>query len=252
MIKKLLPLLGQIEKYKFVIRINQLVIPIIALLLNAMLSTLSIAQVSPNLGQTDRWMKGAQEAMERNDFKSANSIFRELIDSGQALPDKMPYLFAETLFQLGQYDNSSNFLNKYQELTGFTGEFYKDGQELGKRLEGPLAAIAECKLCDRRGYRYQTCFTCNGKKEIEQDCTYCKGKGVVGCSRCSASGMITKINIFKIVEYFECDRCEGKGRLTCPVCEGTLREVSTCKTCSGTGKLISEELCSHEEETHTH
>jgi len=212
----------------------------------------SLAQIGPNLGQTDHWMKGAKAALERNDYETANSIFRNLIDSGQPLPEEMPYLFAETLFELKQYDNSANFLNKYLELTGFTGENYKGAQELQKRLEIPLTVIQQCQLCDRRGYRYKTCFTCEGKRQIEQDCHYCKAKGVVGCSRCSGSGMITRMNIFKIVEYFECERCSGKGRLTCPVCEGTLKEVSSCHTCNGSGKLSSEDLCDHVAETHEH
>ena len=50
------------------------------------------------------------------DYQTANSIFRNLIESGLPLPDEMPYYFSETLFALGQYDNSSNFLNKYLEL----------------------------------------------------------------------------------------------------------------------------------------
>jgi len=212
----------------------------------------TLAQIGPNLGQTDHWMKGAKAAIERNDYETANSIFRNLIDSGQPLPEEMPYLFAETLFQLKQYDNSANFLNKYLELTGFTGGHYKGAQELQQRLEVPLKEIQECQLCDRRGYRYQTCFTCDGNRQIEQECHYCKGKGVVGCSRCNGSGMITKMNIFKIVEYFECERCSGNGRLTCPVCEGSLKEVSSCRTCGGTGKLSSEDVCNHVEEAHEH
>ena len=115
-----------------------------------------------------------------------------------------------------------------------------------------LNNIKTCQLCDRRGYRYKVCFTCEGARQIEQDCSYCKARGVVGCSRCSGSGMITRVNIFNIVEYFECERCDGRGRLTCPVCEGNLKEVSSCRTCGGSGRLTSENLCDHNEEPHTH
>jgi len=215
-------------------------------------SSLSLAQLGPNLGQTDRWMKSAQAAMERQEYETANSIFRDLIDSGLPLPEEMPYFFAETLYELGQYDNSANFLNKYLELSGFAGDHYQGAKELQLKLEAPLNEIKTCQLCDRRGYRYKVCFTCEGARQIEQDCSYCKARGVVGCSRCSGSGMITRVNIFKIVEYFECERCDGKGRLTCPVCEGNLKEVSSCRTCGGSGRLTSENLCDHREEPHTH
>lgn len=210
----------------------------------------ALAQSGPNLGQTDRWMKGAMAAIERKDYQTANSIFRNLIDSGLPLPDEMPYYFSETLFELGQYDNSSNFLNKYLELTGFKGENYQGARELQEKLKSYLAEIQSCQLCDRRGYRYAACFTCDGSKQIEQDCNYCKSKGIVGCSRCAASGMIKRVNVFNIVEFFECERCSGKGRLTCPECEGSGKEVSDCKTCSGSGKISSDQICDHKAHEH--
>ncbi|TDQ18982.1 hypothetical protein DFQ04_0793 [Algoriphagus boseongensis] len=226
--------------------LSKILIPTLFLLI--LLPFFGKAQV--NLGQTDRWMKGALAAMERKDFETANSIFRNLIDSGLPLPEEMPYYFSETLFELGQYDNSQNFLNKYLELTGFNGQNYQGASELKKKLAKPIADIKACQLCDNRGYRFQTCFTCEGKKEIEQTCAYCKGKNVVGCSRCGATGMIKKINVFNIVEFYECERCSGKGRLTCPECQGSGKEVSDCKTCAGTGKLASDQICTHLPHTH--
>lgn len=207
------------------------------------LSLPGFAQV--NLGQTDRWMKGALSAMERKDFQTANSIFRNLIDSGLPLPDEMPYYFAETLFQLGQFDNCNNFLNKYLELTGFNGQNYQGASELKEKLKIPLAQIQACDLCDRRGYRYETCFICEGHRHTEQSCNYCKAKGIVGCSRCAATGMIKRLNVFNIVEFFECERCAGKGRLACPECDGSGKEIAECKTCEGLGKLPSDTICNH-------
>ncbi len=210
----------------------------------------TFAQAGPNLGQTDRWMKGAMAALERKDYQTANSIFRNLIDSGLPLPDEMPYYFSETLFELKQYDNSSNFLNKYLELTGFKGENYQGAKELQEKLKVHIEEIHSCQLCDRRGYRFATCFTCDGSKQIEQDCNYCKSKGIVGCSRCAATGLIKKVNVFNIIEFFECERCSGKGRLTCPECEGSGKEISDCKTCLGSGKITSDEICDHKEHAH--
>lgn len=197
-------------------------------------------------------MKGALAAMERSDYETANSIFRNLIESGLPLPPEMPYYFAETLFELKQFDNSQNFLNKYLELNGFRGENYEGAQELKQKLEKPLTEIQQCQLCNAQGYRYQTCDNCQGAQQIEQSCSYCKSAGVVGCSRCAASGMITKRNIFNIVEYFECERCSGKGRLTCPTCKGTKVEKSDCRVCGGSGKLATETVCDHQEQAHEH
>ncbi|WP_236252884.1 molecular chaperone DnaJ [Echinicola sp. 20G] len=216
-------------------------------LLLFMASSALKAQNSPNLGQTSKLMELAKSSIEKEDYERANQYFRQIIDSGVPIPSEMPYYFAETLFQLKQYDNSSNFLHKYLEINGFQADHYEEAKGLEKRLEAPLKAIKDCDLCDHRGYRYHTCFTCEGKKVLEQDCQYCRGKGIVGCSRCQGSGLVTKKNIFNITEYFQCARCKGQGRLTCPKCKGSLKEISACKTCSGFGQLHSDELCDHKE-----
>lgn len=195
-------------------------------------------------------MKGALAAMERADYQTANSIFRNLIDSGLPLPEEMPYYFSETLFHLGQYDNSQSFVTKYLELTGFTGQNYEAAARLKEKLKGPIAQIQACELCDRRGYLFENCSTCLGKKQSEQACSYCKAKGVVGCSRCGASGMIKKVNVFNLVDFYECERCAGKGRLACTTCGGSGKEVSACKTCEGSGKTASSTLCTHEPHVH--
>ncbi|EMS31931.1 hypothetical protein C943_01666 [Mariniradius saccharolyticus AK6] len=60
------------------------------------------------------------------------------------------------------------------------------------------------------------------------------------------TGIVKVRNIFNIVEYHDCDKCEGKGKVTCPKCEGTLTEKSDCRTCKGEGRLTTEELCNHQ------
>jgi hypothetical protein len=222
---------------------------LVLLLALLLISPVGFAQVNPNLGTTSRLMNNALSALQAADYEKANAFFRQIIDSGFPIPPEMPYYFAETLFELRQYDNSANFLNKYLEINGFKGDNYEEAKALEAKLTEPLNAIKTCQLCDRRGYRHQTCFTCEGHKEIEQPCNYCKEKGVVGCSRCIGSGLVTKKNVFNIVEYFECDKCAGNGRYTCPTCSGSTKEVSSCRTCQGSGRLQSDHICDHEPET---
>lgn len=215
-------------------------------------SNIGFGQVLPSLGGSSRLMTSAISEMEQGEYQKANELFRQIIDTNLPIPSEMPYYFAETLYQLNQYDNSANFLNKYFELNGFKGDNYERAKALEGMLEQPLNEIKTCQLCDRRGYQFKTCFTCEGSKNLEQDCNYCKGKGIVGCSRCVGSGLITKRNVFNIVEYFECERCSGQGRLTCPTCEGSKVETSACRTCQGIGRLQSDQLCDHKAEEPRH
>ncbi|WP_209332606.1 molecular chaperone DnaJ [Lunatimonas salinarum] len=207
----------------------------------------STAQTGPNLGTTSRLMNQALQAMEREEYDAANELFRQIVESNAPIPPEMPYYFAETLFQLGQFSNSANFLQKYLDLNGFSAEHYQQAKALQTKLEKPLAEIKACEFCDRMGYRFTTCNTCNGKKEVQQDCSMCRMAGVVGCSRCAGKGVVTKKNVFNILEYYDCERCHATGRLSCPRCEGTKVEFGACKTCEGDGLIPSDQICSHKE-----
>ncbi len=221
---------------------------IFLMFLNSQLCLSMVCNAQVNLGGSSRLMNSALTEMQNGNYQQANNFFRQIIDSGLPIPQEMPYYFAETLFELNQFDNSANFLNKYLEINGFKGDNYELAKDLEKRLSEPLNAIKVCQLCDRRGYRHQTCFTCDGHKQLEQPCNYCKEKGVVGCSRCIGSGMVTKKNVFNIIEYFECEKCSGNGRYTCPTCEGSTKEVTSCRTCQGSGRLQSDKICDHNPE----
>ncbi|WP_439482278.1 molecular chaperone DnaJ [Cyclobacterium plantarum] len=224
--------LNRLRKYAFIFLLWMLYWP-------------SYAQLQPNLGSTSRLMDNAVNAMENKNFTVANNYFREIIKSNLPIPPEMPYFFATTLFELGQYHNSSSFIQKYLDLNGFEGEHYDEARVLIEKLEAPLAEIASCNRCDSKGYRYQTCQTCHGEGHTDQECSLCKGLGIIGCSRCTGDGLVTKRNVFNILEYFECDRCEGKGRLTCTKCEGSLVEHGECRTCQGKGQIESEIVCNH-------
>jgi hypothetical protein len=206
----------------------------------------AFTQVRPNLGNSTRLMNSALAEMEKGDFEKANAFFRQIIENGLAIPPEMPYFFAETLFELGQFHNSSAFLNKYLEINGYRGDNYEKAKNLEADLQVHLAAIEECRLCDRRGYRYEYCPTCYGDRQIQQNCSLCRQIGIVGCNKCLGSGIVKIRNVFNIVEYHDCDKCQGKGKITCPKCEGSLVEKSDCRTCKGEGRLVTEELCNHQ------
>jgi tetratricopeptide (TPR) repeat protein len=205
----------------------------------------AFSQVKPSLGGSSRLMNSALAEMGKGDYEKANAYFRQIIENNLSIPPEMPYYFAETLFELGQYDNSLNFLNKYLEINGFKGDNYEAAKSLEAKLKSNMASIYNCKLCDPRGYRYQNCPTCEGERQIEQACMYCKARGMVGCTKCRGSGLVTNKNVFNILEYYECDKCSGDGKHTCPKCMGSLKELSDCRTCRGQGRLFSEEICDH-------
>ncbi|RZS97407.1 molecular chaperone DnaJ [Cecembia calidifontis] len=204
------------------------------------------AQVRPALGGSSRLYNNALAEMEKGNYEQANTYFRQIIESGLPISPEMPYHFAVTLFELGQYDNSLNFIKRYLQINGRNAPNYEQAKELEKKLEAPIKAILECQFCNNQGYRIHTCPTCEGKKQILQDCSLCRGRGLVGCNKCYGKGLLTKRNVFNIVEYLECDKCKGEGKHTCPTCDGNLKQFSDCRTCQGMGVISSEEICNHQ------
>ncbi|WP_009032598.1 outer membrane protein assembly factor BamD [Indibacter alkaliphilus] len=206
-----------------------------------------MGQAKPNLGGSTRLFNYALEEMEKGDYERANTYFRQIIENNLPLSPEMPYYFAVTLYELGQYDNSMNFVNRYLQINGRNAEKFEEAKSLEAKLKEPLDAIRACDFCNKQGYRLMTCTTCEGAKELEQDCSLCKQRGVVGCNKCFGNGILTKRNVFNLIEYHECDQCSGEGKHTCPNCDGNLKEFSTCRICEGAGILNSEEICNHEE-----
>lgn len=206
-----------------------------------------LAQTQPNLGGASRLFSYALEEMEKGDYEKANTYFRQIIENNLPISPEMPYYFAVTLYELEQYDNSMNFLNRYLQINGRNAEKYEEAKVLEENLKEPLEAIKACEFCNRQGYRVVACTTCEGEKELAQSCSLCKQRGVVGCNKCFGNGLLTKRNVFNLIEYHECDQCNGEGKHTCPRCDGDLNEFSTCRTCEGAGTLNSEEICDHKE-----
>ena len=200
------------------------------------------------IGGSGRLMNLALIEMERGQYEKANDLFRQIIEKDMSIPREMPYLFAKTLYHLGQFDNSNNFLNKYIEINGYRGDNYEAAFELQNSLKVHIDAIKNCKFCDIRGYAFEVCEVCNGNQQLEQTCQYCRGKGLVGCSRCAGKGTITRKNVFNIVEFYECERCSGNGRLNCPECQGKKSISANCTNCQGMGRLTGEVICDHKAE----
>ena len=94
-------------------------------------------------------------------------------------------------------------------------------------------------LNDTDGDDHETgCSTCNGRGEIDGECTACNGDGGTDCPDCSGTGKS------------KCMKCHGEGHshkeVECPDCSGSgkvrklIRNV-TCQSCKGSGVIY--EIC---------
>ena len=202
-------------------------------------------QVNRQHPEVSKLMEQAKAKMAEGDFQQANLVFRKMLALKTVLPTEMSYLFAETLFKVGQYENSMNFLKKYQQLTDRGSDYYPLSLELEKQLNEKLRVIHECALCNRSGYRLVACTACDQSGKTVQTCSHCRGHGITTCSVCTGAGVVISKNQFEEKEYRSCEKCASKGFIACPVCQGKKEIELQCQACHGSGMRATSELCDH-------
>ena len=192
-------------------------------------------------------MDKGKQFMANNNFNQANVVFRQVLTLNVEIPAEFCYYFAETLFQIGQYKNSQDFINKYYELTERSGKYINEVKALEALLKAQTSSARTCNLCDEHGYIKGTCSTCKGEGHLSENCGICFGKGKVSCTLCAGNGVIIFVNVFGAREYNTCHRCDGKGYEACPRCDGDGTEEHSCPTCNGTGFVKKRTVCDHDQ-----
>ncbi len=191
----------------------------------------------------------AQQQMVDGNYDKANLTFRKILRENKVLPPNLSYLFAETLYKIGQFQNSRNFLDKYLSVEGKGSDYYEEAQNLLKYLNIEFADIKSCSRCDIRGYRLLVCHECHGERLTTKPCHYCKAVGVIACQKCQGEGVVISKNVFGEYSYETCNRCSNRGQHDCPVCSGKKQITTTCAVCLGSGQESSTHLCNHERHT---
>lgn len=211
----------------------------------------AISLATPAFGQQTKataLLSQAKEQMAKQDYQAANGSFREMLALKTVLPTEMCYYFASTLYMLGQYDNSLRFTEKYLELAGAGGEFYKESRELKALLQKKMTTIRDCARCDTKGYVLEACPNCEESGQLSKSCTRCYGRKQVKCVSCEGQGVVIQKNHFDQQTYHTCQRCEGKGIQECPTCKGGGQTVQDCRYCLGSGLIPTTRLCKHPSE----
>ena len=206
----------------------------------------SLAQMNTDFEVQQRTDE-AHKLMKSGHFEMAYNSFRGILGSGKVLPTNLSYYFAETLYQIGQFQNSQNFIDKYLKITGKGGDYYQEATELSLLLTQEFDEISACTFCDITGYRLVTCTNCNGIKSITESCHICSATGISNCQKCDGEGVLIVVDLFDEKKYQTCDKCLGEGYHTCETCQGTKSIKLNCPVCIGTGLERSEIICDHKD-----
>jgi hypothetical protein len=191
--------------------------------------------------------EAAKKLMDEGRYDAAYTTFRDILSSGKVLPTNLSYYFAETLYHIGQYQNSQNFIDKYLKISGKGGDYFDEATMLSTLLLKEFNLISACNYCDVSGYRLIPCTHCHGVKNIIESCHLCNAAGITTCKKCEGEGVLIIIDVFNEKKYQTCDKCDGNGYHLCETCLGSKSIKLNCPVCLGSGFEKSEQLCDHKE-----
>ncbi|QSE96194.1 tetratricopeptide repeat protein [Fulvivirga lutea] len=140
--------------------------------------------------------------MENEQYEEANDKFKEVLATARVIPTDLTFFFGKNSFHLGKYEQSIDWLNKYIELKGTTGQYY---QECVNLLDQSNKAFLIVKEQERKEAKQILA----SNYQID-----CGPSGKVVCPVCSGNGVIIQRGAFGDI-YKTCPYSDEHGYLTC-------------------------------------
>lgn len=140
--------------------------------------------------------------MEMGEYALADKKLKYALDNIKSVPSELTYLFGKNSYFLGKYKQSVDWLTKYVQLKGTSGQYYNDAVTVLQQAENALIA-------SRKTETAQISEVLSSSYEID-----CGPQGKVICPVCKGSTVIVKAGIFGN-NYKTCTYCDKHGMLTC-------------------------------------
>lgn len=140
--------------------------------------------------------------MENEQYVLAEQKFRYVLDNVRSVPSDLTFFFGKNSFHLNKFKQSIDWLNKYIQLKGTTGQYYSEAISYLKRSE-------EAFVMEKTAEAQKTQEVLSSSYDID-----CGPAGKVSCPVCKGDHVITKRGPFGD-EYKTCPYCNEHGMLTC-------------------------------------
>lgn len=152
--------------------------------------------------QISRELDSAVLLMEREQYDLADIKFRHVLENVKSVPSDLTFYFGKNSYYLKKNKQSIDWLNKYIQLKGTTGQFYEEAIMLLDRAQ--TALLAE-RTTDAK--KTEEVFS----KNYDIDCG---PTGKVSCPVCKGDHVIIKKGPFGD-QYNTCPYCNEHGFLSC-------------------------------------
>jgi hypothetical protein len=147
-------------------------------------------------------LDSAIQLYQSGEYLLADTQFRQLLRSAKSVPSDLVYYFGENSFHLGNFKQSVDWLNKYIQLKGTTGQFSALAVE---RLKSAEEGLMKEKVVESQ----------QARQVLSQDYDIdCGPTGKVTCPVCKGSTVIIKKGYVSDT-YKTCPYCNKLGYLQC-------------------------------------
>jgi hypothetical protein len=149
-----------------------------------------------------RQMDSGVYYMENSRYDLADQKFKLVLNNLRSVPSELTYYFGKNSFYLLKFKQSIDWLNKYIQLKGTSGQHYNDALLMLQRAE---AEYVKEKTTETK----KASEVLSTSYEID-----CGPSGKVSCPVCRGAHVVVKRGPFENT-YQTCPYCDEHGMLTC-------------------------------------
>ena len=140
--------------------------------------------------------------MDNGQYEQADQKFRFVLENVRSVPSELTYYFGKNSYYLLKFKQSIDWLNKYIQLKGTSGQHYNDALVTLQRAEAEYVK-------EKAGESKKAGEVLSTSYEID-----CGPTGKVSCPVCKGDHVIVKRGAFENA-YQTCPYCDEHGMLTC-------------------------------------
>ena len=152
--------------------------------------------------ETLRVLDSAVALMDNGEYSLADKKFMYVLNNVKSVPSDVTFYFGKNSFYLDKYKQSIDWLNKYIQLKGTGGQFYKEATTLLRNAEAGL-------IKERTKNAEKAEQVLSSGYDID-----CGPSGKVTCPVCRGTTVIIRKGYLSD-EYRTCGFCDKHGYLTC-------------------------------------
>ncbi len=152
--------------------------------------------------ETLRVLDSAVVLMDNGEYAMADSKLQFVLNNIKSIPSDLTFYFGKNSFYINKYKQSVDWLNKYIQLKGTTGQYYKEAVDLLKNAEAGLVK-------ERAKNTVKAEQILSSTYDID-----CGTDGKVTCPVCKGTTVIIQKGYLNDV-YNTCGFCDKHGFLTC-------------------------------------